>query len=257
MLGDRPALSPPQLFYQRMLAGDPTEAVIKAKEFLRERALATYYDEVALEGLRLAHQDVARGRLSPERLRIMLHATDRLIDRLGLLRDPRPKGGGQVGAEAAAAVIAAGPDQKVAVEVLSRQQLKPAWRGLSPVACFARPGTLDEVIAKMLTQVLVKHGIGCTTFAIGTQTDEAELRAALPNDVRLIFLSYIDPLSTLHLRHAVKMARREFAGAGVALGIWRERDAAMGRQLSHAARADLMVPTIGSALAFVSSAGRA
>ncbi len=257
MLGDRPALSPPQLFYQRMLAGDPTEAVIKAKEFLRERALATYYDEVALEGLRLAHQDVARGRLSPERLRIMLHATDRLIDRLGLLRDPRPKGGGQVGAEAAAAVIAAGPDQKVAVEVLSRQQLKPAWRGLSPVACFARPGTLDEVIAKMLTQVLVKHGIGCTTFAIGTQTDEAELRAALPNDVRLIFLSYIDPLSTLHLRHAVKMARREFAGAGVALGIWRERDAAMGRQLSQAARADLMVPTIGSALAFVSSAGRA
>ncbi|MET0904865.1 MAG: AI-2E family transporter [Tardiphaga sp.] len=257
MLGDRPALSPPQLFYQRMLAGDPTEAVIKAKEFLRERALATYYDEVALEGLRLAHQDVARGRLSPERLRIMLHATDRLIDRLGLLRDPRPKGGGQVGAEAAAAVIAAGPDQKVAVEVLSRQQLKPAWRGLSPVACFARPGTLDEVIAKMLTQVLVKHGIGCTTFAIGTQTDEAELRAALPNDVRLIFLSYIDPLSTLHLRHAVKMARREFAGAGVVLGIWRERDAAMGRQLSHAARADLMVPTIGSALAFVSSAGRA
>ncbi|MGE1135140.1 hypothetical protein, partial [Bacillus velezensis] len=85
-----------------------------------------------------------------------------------------------VGAEAAAAVIAAGPDQKVAVEVLSRQQLKPAWRGSSPVACFARPGTLDEVIAKMLTQVLVKHGIGCTTFAIGTQTDEAELRAALP-----------------------------------------------------------------------------
>lgn len=257
MLGDRPALSPPQLFYQRMLAGDPTEAVIKAKEFLRERALATYYDEVALEGLRLAHQDVARGRLSPERLRIMLHATDRLIDRLGLVRDPRPKGGGQVGAEAAAAVIAAGPDQKVAVEVLSRQQLKPAWRGSSPVACFARPGTLDEVIAKMLTQVLVKHGIGCTTFAIGTQTDEVELRAALPNDVRLIFLSYIDPLSTLHLRHAVKMARREFAGAGVVLGIWRERDAAMGRQLSHAARADLMVPTIGSALAFVSGAGRA
>lgn len=257
MLGDRPALSPPQLFYQRMLAGDPTEAVIKAKEFLRERALATYYDEVALEGLRLAHQDVARGRLSPERLQIMMRATDSLIDRLGLLRDPRPKGGGQVGAEAAAAVIAAGPDQKVAIEVLLRQQLKPSWRGPSPVVCFARPGTLDEVIAKMLTQVLVKHGIGCTTIAIGLKVDEAELRASLPTDVRLIFLSYIDPLSTLHLRYAVKNARREFPGAGVVLGVWRERDAAMGRQLSHAARADLMVPTIGSALSFVSSAGRA
>ena len=255
MLGDRPALSPPQLFYQRMLAGDPTEAVIKAKEFLRERALATYYDEVALEGLRLAHQDVARGRLSPERLKILLRATDTLIDRLSSVRDPRPKGG-QVGSEAAAAVMAAGPDQKAAVEVLSPQQLLQNWRGPSPVICFARPGTLDEVIAKMLTQVLVKHGIGSNTVAIGADADEAAIRSAVPRDVRLICLSYIDPLSTLHLRHAVQIARREFRGSQVILGIWRERDTAMGRQLSRAARADVMVPTIGLALEFVSNASR-
>ena len=256
MLGDQPALSPPQLFYQRMLAGDPTEAVIKAKEFLRERALATYYDEVALEGLRLAHQDVARGRLSPERLKILLRATDTLIDRLSSVRDPRPKGG-QVGSEAAAAVMAAGPDHKVAVEVLSPQQLLQNWRGPSPVICFARPGTLDEVIAKMLTQVLVKHGIGSNTVAIAAGADEVAIRAAIPKEVRLICLSYIDPLSTLHLRHAVKIARREFRGSQVILGIWRERDTAMGRQLSRSARADVMVPTIGRALEFVSNASRA
>jgi hypothetical protein len=162
-----------------------------------------------------------------------------------------------VGSEAAAAVIAAGPDQKVAVEVLSPQQLLQNWRGPSPVICFARPGTLDEVIAKMLTQVLVKHGIGSNTVAIGAEANEAALRQAIPKDVRLICLSYLDPLSTLHLRHAVRIARREFRGSQVMLGIWRERDAAMGRQLSRSARADVMVPTIGSALAFVSTAGRA
>ena len=37
MFGDRPALSPPEIFYQRMLAGDPTEAAEKAEEFLKER----------------------------------------------------------------------------------------------------------------------------------------------------------------------------------------------------------------------------
>jgi hypothetical protein len=37
MLGDRPALSPPEIFYQRMLAGDPTEASEKAEEFLSDR----------------------------------------------------------------------------------------------------------------------------------------------------------------------------------------------------------------------------
>jgi hypothetical protein len=223
MLGDRPALSPPQLFYQRMLAGDPTEAVIKAKQFLRERALATYYDEIALEGLRLAHQDVARGRLSPERLQILLRSTDALIDRLSLVRDPRPKGG-QMGAEAAAAVVAAGPDQKVAGEILSARQLRPDWRGSCPVVCFARPGTLDELIAKMLTQVLLKHGIGSATIAVAPKADKNEMLSLLPTGVRLICLSYIDPLSTLHLRHAVRIARRQFVGSRVVLGIWRERD---------------------------------
>ena len=40
MFGDRPALSPPEIFYQRMLAGDPTEASEKAEEFLKERSLS-------------------------------------------------------------------------------------------------------------------------------------------------------------------------------------------------------------------------
>jgi hypothetical protein len=39
MFGDRPALSPPEIFYQRMLAGDPTEALDKAEEFLRAPAV--------------------------------------------------------------------------------------------------------------------------------------------------------------------------------------------------------------------------
>jgi len=41
MFGDRPALSPPEIFYQRMLAGDPTEAAEKAEQFLK-RTLAGF-----------------------------------------------------------------------------------------------------------------------------------------------------------------------------------------------------------------------
>ena len=61
MLGDRPPLSPSELFYQRMLAEDPAEAVDKAEEFLKERPLSTYYDEVALPGLKLAQKDIGAG----------------------------------------------------------------------------------------------------------------------------------------------------------------------------------------------------
>ena len=48
MLGDRPALKPEEMFYQRMLAGDPREATHPAREFLNGRSLSTYYDEIAL-----------------------------------------------------------------------------------------------------------------------------------------------------------------------------------------------------------------
>ncbi len=247
MLGDQPALSPPQIFYQRMLAGDPSEAILQAREFLRERALSTYYDEVALEALRLAHEDVARGRLTPERQEVLRRSTGELIERLGaLVRDPRPKGGA-IGPEAVAAVFAAGPDREGATRVLAPSDLRPEWRGRVPVVCFAKPGTLDEVIATMLAQVLSKHGIATQVLSseLG-QTDEAAR-----DDVRMVCLSYVEPLSTLHLRHAVRVARKRFQRPGVILGIWRERDPAIGNTLGHAARADAMAPTIGAALAVV------
>src|SRR3954463_13759161 len=68
MFGDRPPLSPPEIFYQRMLAGDPAEAADKAEEFLKERTLSSYYDEVALKGLQLAQADAERGALDQDRL---------------------------------------------------------------------------------------------------------------------------------------------------------------------------------------------
>ena len=44
MLGDRTPLTPPQLAYQRMLAGDPIEAVEQAHEYLKDSSLENYYD---------------------------------------------------------------------------------------------------------------------------------------------------------------------------------------------------------------------
>ena len=67
MFGDQPALSPPELVYQRMLARDPVEAAEQAQKFLKDKPLIAYYDEVLLEGLRLAQADADRGSLDDER----------------------------------------------------------------------------------------------------------------------------------------------------------------------------------------------
>ena len=69
LFGDRPALTPAENFYQRLLANDPDEALVQAETLLKERSLIAYYDEVALEGLRLAHNDVMRGVVTADQLR--------------------------------------------------------------------------------------------------------------------------------------------------------------------------------------------
>src|ERR1700676_1656149 len=73
MFGDQPALSPAELVYQRMLARDPVEAAEQAQKFLKNKPLIAYYDEVLIEGLRLAQADAGRGLLNNER---MLHVRD-------------------------------------------------------------------------------------------------------------------------------------------------------------------------------------
>jgi predicted PurR-regulated permease PerM len=68
LLGDTPALTPIQSFYQRILAGDPDEARDQAEILLKDLSLSSYYDEVALNGLRLAAADAERDRLTPAHL---------------------------------------------------------------------------------------------------------------------------------------------------------------------------------------------
>ena len=105
MFGDRPALSPPEIFYQRMLAGDPTEAAEKAEEFLKERSLSSYYDDVALKGLQLAQSDLDRDALDQARLTKICDTVFEFVNDLSDQPDHEPTGEqSTLDTEAAAAV---------------------------------------------------------------------------------------------------------------------------------------------------------
>ena len=68
MIGDQPALTPQQAAYQRMLTGDPVEAIQQARAFLKEGTVLAYYDEILVGALRLAQADAEQGRLDDARL---------------------------------------------------------------------------------------------------------------------------------------------------------------------------------------------
>src|ERR1700753_451400 len=90
MLGDQPALTPIQNFYQRALAGDPDEAIEQAEVLLRERSLSAYYDEVAIKGLQLAANDVVRGSVTATQLARIEATTNDLVDGLDGYDDREP-----------------------------------------------------------------------------------------------------------------------------------------------------------------------
>ena len=65
LLGDRPALTQAEHFYQRILAEDLDEVEEQAEEMLKDLPLTSYYDDVVMRALELAAHDAARGLLNP------------------------------------------------------------------------------------------------------------------------------------------------------------------------------------------------
>ncbi|MDP4023503.1 AI-2E family transporter [Methylobacterium sp. NEAU 140] len=257
LLGDQPALAPPEIFYQRMLANDPAEAIDQGRQFLKERALVTYYDEVVLAGLLLAQEDLSRGTLDRTRQDAVGGAIRTVVARLGstpVRRRPRGGKGRSADTETAAALAAVGPDRQVATVVLSKADLAPAWRGATPVLCVSSRGPFDEAATLMLSQILDRHGLAAQTLSM------AEIRAgARPDDpggLALICFSYLEPVSLSLIRFTVRQARAALPGVRILVGFWRERDPATLDRLRRATSADYLVTSLNGALASVLEACR-
>lgn len=71
VLGDGPALTMPQRFYQRALSGDSLEIIAAAREFLRRKSFAAYCDAVLMPALALGRVDRATGAITqPQQLQL-------------------------------------------------------------------------------------------------------------------------------------------------------------------------------------------
>jgi hypothetical protein len=250
MLGDRPALSPPEIFYQRMLAGDPAEAADVAEEFLKERSLSVYYDEVALAGLRLARADAQRGVLDEARLERMRATVEELVDDLSDHPDQEPKSGRTDDPEAAAAVEASeGESGRTDLLTLAPEDLNPRFRGETPILCIAGQSSVDEAAALMLAQLLTKHGLRARVESPASLSVQAVARID-DAGVAVVCLSYLDAGSPAHMRYAVRRLRRKMPQARILLGCWGEgMDAAAAAALREAARADLVATSLRDAMA--------
>ena len=167
LLGDAPALTPAESFYQRMLAGDPHEAAEQAEKLLKDKPAIEYYDDVVMEGLRLAQTDADLMKLEASRLadirETALSMIEALSDQMAEGTDP-----------AAAAV-----------------QLSEDWRAEGAITCVAGHSALDELAAIMLMQVLRYEGFSPKLMTMA-DISAAHLQGAEINGTKLVCISIFD-----------------------------------------------------------------
>ncbi|HEY8383281.1 MAG TPA: AI-2E family transporter [Microvirga sp.] len=229
MLGDRPALTPAENLYQRMLAGDPDEALEYAEQLLKERSLTSYYDEVALRGLQLAANDAGRGVLAGPQLERVKDAVKALVNDLGSHDDvePTPKA---TQTDPVAPPESEKPDikQPAVPEGLPPETLvPPAWHEDGAVLCLAGRGSLDEAAATMLAQLLRKHGLG-TRVVPHDAVSRSAIMGLDVTGVRMVCISYLEISgSPAHLRYLLRRLRNRLPEAPILVGLWPAEDAVL------------------------------
>ncbi|MFM0629740.1 AI-2E family transporter [Paraburkholderia xenovorans] len=239
LLGDQPALTPIENFYQRALAGDPDEAIEQAEMLLRERKLSAYYDEVAIKGLQLAANDVVRGSVTATQLARIEATTNDLVDGLDGYDDREP-------ATSAAEEnwSAVGPLAPSASDTSNDAQARPAnprpvasgnskeERAIDPspraasnrVLCIPGRGPLDALATTILLQLLGKHG-----FTSRALPHDAASRASIDqldaDDVGIVCILYlqIDGIPS-HLRYLVRRIRARLPKVSIVVGLWAAED---------------------------------
>jgi predicted PurR-regulated permease PerM len=224
ILGDRPALTPVENFYQRVLAGDPDEAIEQAELLLKERSLSSYYDEVALKGLQLAAVDVLRGVVTPTQLERIRDAVNDLIEGLDEHEDRDPAAAEAEEDIAGATVAERRLPKEAAPDLVPPPEDKraPNWRSPSPVMCISGRDSLDEGTTGMLAQLLRKHGLEARVVS-----RDAVSRAGIATldieGVAMVCISYLQITGSLsQLRYLIRRIRARVPTAPIVVGFWPE-----------------------------------
>jgi predicted PurR-regulated permease PerM len=211
MLGDRPPLTPPQLAYQRMLAGDPIEAVEQAHEYLKDSSLENYYDTILLKGLRLAEADRQLGHLDEDRLNQVVSTVEELVAELEAHHD--------VGAtEPGPPDLSLSPGAAIAIEqAISQHALIQEQRTSSPsVVCIPGAGRLDEAAALVLAQLLRHRRFGAIAEK-ASALSISKLFALELADTSLACVCYLGQPSTAKIQHTVRGLSRRTDGPRILL----------------------------------------
>jgi predicted PurR-regulated permease PerM len=135
ILGDAPPLTPAEQLYQRLLADDPVEAAEQAEQYLKDRTLTQYYDEVLVPGMERAQADSDAGRLARGRLDDLRAAATILVEAVADL-----------------------PIRAADKDIAAPSRPSAEWQTEGAVVLISGQSPLDELCTGVLAQQLAQDG---------------------------------------------------------------------------------------------------
>jgi hypothetical protein len=206
-LGDQPPLTPPELTYQRMLAGDSDEAAEQAEEFLKDGSLLTYYEKVLVEALKLAQIDADRGLLDNDRMTQVRDAVIEIVDDLSTHQDE---------VDLTETVVDDAEDKgplahiALAENSLARddEEIPRNWRTGRLVLCVPGFGIFDEAFTAIVAQAIEKQGIAVRAESRDALS-VARIFALDTNDIELVCVCYLATVTPAQIRYSIRRLRRK------------------------------------------------
>ena len=247
MFGDQPPLTPAELVYQRMLARDPIEAAEQAQKFLKEKPLVAYYEDILIEGLKLAQVDAERGLLDEERMLRIRDAVAEIVDDLSTHEDqsePPPE-------------IAAEPDKQSPLAQIKKAEestnqpvrnLPAQWRTAKPVLCIPGLSLLDESLALMVGQLVERKGIGARVEKADALS-VSRVFSLETKDIALVCVCYIGNATAAQIRYGIRRLRRKAPKAIILVTLIGNAEGVSDLEPSQAAPFDFVERSFGATIA--------
>jgi len=189
MLGDQPALTPQQTAYQRMLTGDPIEAIEQARGFLKEGPIGVYHEEILLGALRLAEADAALGRLDDVRLENIHETVSEILEDVASHEINEEGGAGDC-------QVAKG----MVVNIDARKLGKPVF-------CVPGLGRLDDCAALIVADALEREGYNARVSGADTEIDAG--------NAEIVCVCFLEEVSEARAAFTVRKLSRKVATAHV------------------------------------------
>ena len=190
LLGDRPALTKSETFYQRVLGGDTDDLQEQAEEYLKKASLSAYYDEVAMPGLELAARDLARGVLTNQQLQRIVETVAALVAEIG-----------------------SQPDEEAETETESATHA-------GTIRCVVGRSELDFAAATLLAHLLSRKGCRAEVVA-SPAVSRGNINNFAVEGVSALVVCYVDfSGATAPLRFLLRRLRQRLPQAPLIVAVW-------------------------------------